>query len=140
MRLENLIFLIFLVAIAITLGSTLAIVSSLSAQASFQDTMGTNASSQSFSLEITKDLPLAATAETDIKESLVAGFHATLTPEETEEVTRMLKELGHTSSSLSESLKYFQGQHQIAITGILDIVTLNSIINQLSLTKAQSYY
>ena len=51
MRLENLIFLIFLVAIAITLGSTLAIVSSLSAQASFQDTMGTNASSQSLEIK-----------------------------------------------------------------------------------------
>jgi hypothetical protein len=52
----------------------------------------------------------------------------------------MLKELGYTKTTFSQSLKSFQEENQLANTGILDSITLDSIINLLSLNKARSFY
>ena len=51
----------------------------------------------------------------------------------------MLAELGYTSPTLSESLESVQQEYQITSTGILDGLTLDSIITQLSLHKARSF-
>lgn len=141
MKQENLIFLILLVAMAVVLGSTTAVVSTLTAYAAHQEISANAGSSpQPANPESAKGSTPATTAPAgSAGQQPMDGCSAALSPVETQEVKRMLEELGHSSSALSESLKSFQEQHQIASTGILDGFTLDSIINQLSLTKARSF-
>jgi len=147
MKKEYLVFFVLLVAVAMVMGSTFAIVSAL----------------QTYKAQQTKQpaKPLAtieqANSETErtaavsrvSRESRYISSNpparddsssSKLTPFETREVKRMLNELGYTKETLSHSLKAFQEEHQLTNTGILDSVTLDSIINMLSLTKARSFY
>lgn len=140
MRQDNLIFLILLAAVAMVMGSTLAIVSSLTAYPSQDIMAGVDSHPQPAARESAKDLPAAnGSVSAGIDRPGGEDISVALSPAETREVKRMLNELGHASPTLAESLKSFQEEHQIAGTGILDGITLDSIIGQLSLTKARSF-
>ena len=142
MRQDNLIFLILLVGVAMVMGSTFAIVSSLDTYKSHQAdiTAGIDSHPQPVAGGSAKDLPAAnGSASVGIDRQGGEDTSVTLSPAETREVKRMLNELGHAGPTLSESLKSFQKEHLITSTGILDGITLDSIISQLSLTKARSF-
>ncbi len=143
MRQDNLIFLILLVAIAMVMGSTFAIVSTLTTYQSHQsENAAINApQSPSASRESENDsIPADGSYSAGISMPVTDDNPTLLSPAETREVKRMLRELGHATPTLSESLKSFQQGNQITSTGILDGLTLDSIISQLSLHKARSFW
>lgn len=143
MKQENLVFLILVVAMAMVMGSTFAIVTTLSTYKSHQTKITANIDSKSQPVihESEGDTaPSGGVVYTGNNLPDSEGDHsAMLSPAETGEVKRMLSELGYTGSTLGESLKSFQQKNQISNTGILDGLTLDSILNQLSLTKARSF-
>jgi hypothetical protein len=141
-RQENLVFLIFVVAMAMVMGSTFAIVSTLSNYKPIQSKTAVSIDSQSqpATHESERDsVPSRGVTHADNNLAGSKGADSMLSPAETKEVKRMLSELGHTGPNLAQSLKSFQQKNQISNSGILDGLTLDSIINQLSLTKARSF-
>jgi len=142
-RQENLIFLILVVAMAMVMGSTFAIVTTVSTYKSHQTKTTANIDSKSQpatheSEEDTVSSGGVAYTGNNLPDS--EGAHsAVLSPAEIGEVKRMLSELGYTDSTLGKSLKSFQQKNQISNTGILDGLTLDLLLNELSLTKARSF-
>lgn len=143
MRQETLVIIILVVAMAMVMGSTFAIVSTLSNYKSLQSksAVSVDSESQPATHETERDsVPSRGVTNADNNLADSKGAHsAMLSPAETKEVKRMLSELGHTGPNLAQSLKSFQQKNQISNSGILDGLTLDSIINQLSLTKAHSF-
>ncbi|NLW44539.1 MAG: peptidoglycan-binding protein [Syntrophomonadaceae bacterium] len=151
MKREHVVFFVLLVAAAMVMGSTVAIVSALTNYKVQQTKIPVNSQSN-LEISTSEDENKIAQAENNTAESgesiYVSGnipvsgnaSSSKLTPIETREVKRMLKELGHSKPTFSQSLKSFQEENQLANTGILDSVTLDSMINRLSLNKARSFY
>lgn len=144
MKREHLVFFVFLVAAAMVMGSTFAIVSALSTYKSQQTETAVNAQSKVEIADREAEKNTVASSESRYMSGNLpgrgGGASDRLTPVETQEVKRMLKELGYTKTTFSQSLKSFQEENQLANTGILDSITLDSIINLLSLNKARSFY
>ncbi len=144
MKKEYLVFFVLLVAVAMIMGSTFAIVSALQTYKSQQTKTPVNSQAMVEKANSETERTAAVSRESRYISSNAPGrdgaSSSKLTPFETREVKRMLNELGYTKETLSQSLKSFQEEHQLANTGILDSVTLDSIINLLSLNKARSFY
>jgi hypothetical protein len=139
---DNMIFLILLVAVAMVMGSTFAIVSTLTTYKSHhaENAVINDPQSQGAVRESENDsAPTPEYTSAGIGLPVTNDTSEVLSPAETREVKRMLAELGYTSPTLSESLESFQQEYQITSTGILDGLTLDSIITQLSLHKARSF-
>lgn len=143
MKQERVILLILLVASAIVLGTTCAIVTMVPDLVSRQETTLQAEPHSSLSPQESE----SASAPEDVKpagiygESSPAGenYKAALTPVEKSEIQRMLKELGHQQPTLSQSIRSFQTQNNIKTSGVLDGTTLDSIIQQTTLLRSQAF-
>ena len=61
------------------------------------------------------------------------------TPAEREQIIKMLNDLGMPNQDIStDTIKNFQNQNSLSPTGNIDTYTLNEIIRQLALVKAQA--
>ncbi|MEQ8176364.1 MAG: hypothetical protein ABRQ26_15030 [Syntrophomonadaceae bacterium] len=68
-----------------------------------------------------------------------APMSTEFTPAEKEQIAQMLNDLGVQDKDISsDTIKNFQSQNSLSPTGNMDANTLNEIIRQLSLVKAQA--
>lgn len=139
-------FLVLIICAAMVGSSTLVIVlnmpiiaqTSQRLQAEAEQTAKSNpaAETQTASTQTSRKDTVVAMESSNQAPSPVSGE---FTLAEKEQIAQMLNELGMQEKDISaDSIKSFQNQNSLSPTGNLDTSTLNEIIRQLALVKAQA--
>ncbi|MEN6348871.1 MAG: hypothetical protein ABFD08_05650 [Syntrophomonas sp.] len=145
MKKQYAIFLILIICAAMVSSSTLVIVLNMPLIAQTSQKLQAEAEQPAKSNPATETQ--TASAQTSRKNTVVADssnnasspVSGDFTPAEKEQIAQMLNDLGMQEKEFSaDSIKSFQNQNSLSPTGNLDTNTLNEIIRQLSLVKAQA--
>lgn len=140
MKNGNIIFILIVVAAAMVLGTTFGIINNYKNIATAQK----QHSQPSSTTQTTDDAKSVPKSDTNVSESSAvkvnesSGTFTTLSPAETNEVRGMLSALGHSQDLLSASVSSFQQTNNVRITGVLDNTTLNAVVQQFTLKKAEA--
>lgn len=150
MKQGNVLFIIIVVAAAMVLGTTFGIVNSYKHIANAQkalvkqsgsktdQTKDTTETSEPTSTPTDKESSISLSEETKVSSVDDSGNFTVLSPTETRDIQRMLASLGHSDPQLKASVSSFQSANKIKATGVLDNTTLETVIQQFTLQKAQA--
>lgn len=150
MKQGNVLFIIIVVAAAMVLGTTFGIVNSYKHIANAQkalvkqsgnetsQTKDKTETSEPTSTPADKESSLSSSEETKVSSVDGSGNFTVLSPTETSDIQHMLASLGHSDPQLKASVKSFQNANKIEVTGVLDNTTLETVIQQFTLQKAQA--
>ncbi|MGE5421819.1 MAG: peptidoglycan-binding domain-containing protein [Ignavibacteriales bacterium] len=150
MKQGNVLFIIIVVAAAMVLGTTFGIVNSYKHIANAQkalvkqsgsktdQTKDTTEISEPTSTPTDKESSISSSEETKVSSVDDSGNFTVLSPTETRDIQHMLASLGHSDPQLKASVSSFQSANKIKATGVLDNTTLETVIQQFTLQKAQA--
>lgn len=146
MKRQYAIFLVLIICAAMVGSSTLVIVLNMPIIAQTSQRLQAEAEQSAKSNPATETQ--TASTQTSRKNTVVAMESSNQAPTtvsgeftlaEKEQIAQMLNELGMQEKDISaDSIKSFQNQNSLSPTGNLDTSTLNEIIRQLALVKAQA--
>ncbi|MGE5415825.1 MAG: hypothetical protein ACM3UZ_03535 [Acidobacteriota bacterium] len=147
MKQENIIFIALIVAAAVVLGTTIGVANSYSTikelkiehktPVKTQDKDSSDTENEKKADEAAKKTEAEA-AKTIADTSSETGTANTLTSAEAREINRMLAQLGYEQKDITNSVRSYQTGNNIKATGQIDGSTLESIVREVTLKKAQA--
>jgi|GEM_PF-6462802 hypothetical protein len=146
MKKQFAIFLVLIICAAMVGSSTLVIVLNMPIIAQTSQRLQAEAEQPAESNQATEtEIASNQTSQTnqvvamELSSQSSAPLSNEFTPAEREQIVKMLNDLGMQEQDIStDTIKSFQNQNSLSPTGNIDTHTLNEIIRQLALVKAQA--